>query len=126
MIQISDGIVTLQLNGKPYQGTYYFRCDMLVTTTDGMKEGEADLTILNGDLGKPETNLAKLVLINMVRESIDPALSSRPSQCGYRVRSPAMDGASANSQRRLDDPLPEHPAPVKQIHAGASQSSQRS
>ena len=90
-----------------------------------MKESEADLAILSEDLGKPETNLAKLVLISMVRESIDPALSSRPSKCGYRMRSPTMDGASANSQRRLDDPLPEHPAPIKQIHAGASQSSQR-
>ena len=38
MIQVSDGIVTLQLNGKPYQGTYYFRCNKLVATTDGMNE----------------------------------------------------------------------------------------
>ena len=111
---------------KPYQGSYYFRCNKLVAITGSIKDGETDLIILGGDLGKPAINLAKLILNNMVRKSIEPALSSLPSQCGYRRRSPTMDGASANPQRRLDDSLPEHPAPVKQIHTGASQSSERS
>ena len=67
MINMPDGIVTVHLDGKRYRGAYYFRGDELVVTAYGFKEGSADASILQGERGKAALNLAKLVLIDMVR-----------------------------------------------------------
>jgi hypothetical protein len=71
MIRLPDGIVTVHLDGERYRGAYYYRDDKLVVTAYGLREGEADLAVLGGERGKASLNLAKLVLIDMVRESID-------------------------------------------------------
>ena len=67
MVNMPDGIVTVHLDGKRYRGAYYFRGEELVVTAYGFKEGSADATILQGERGKAALNLAKLVLIDMVR-----------------------------------------------------------
>jgi hypothetical protein len=76
MIRLPDGIVTVHLDGERYRGAYYFRGDRLVVSACGLEEGSADLTILDGERGKAALNLAKLVLIDMVRST--PDLHSYP------------------------------------------------
>ena len=84
MIKLPDGIVTVRLGGERYRGAYYFRGDELVVTAYGLRESSANLAILEGERGKAVLNLAKLVLIDMVREAtgvyfIDPSLSLQGS-----------------------------------------------
>ena len=76
MINLPDGIVTVHLDGERYRGAYYFRGDKLVVSAYGLEEGSADLTVLGEERGKAALNLAKLVLIDMVRNT--PDLHSHP------------------------------------------------
>ena len=71
MIKLPDGIVTVHLEDKRYRGAYYFRGNDLVVTAYGLRESSADMSVLGGDRGKAALNLAKLVLIEMVKESED-------------------------------------------------------
>lgn len=70
MITLPDGIVTVHLDDERYRGAYYFRGDRLVVTAYGLEEGSADLAVLGGERGKAALNLAKLVLIDMVRATL--------------------------------------------------------
>ena len=84
MTQVPDGIVTVHLDGERYRGAHYFRGDELVVTAYGLKEGSASMEILQGERGKAALNLAKLVLIDMVRTSaaqydLQPPLSLQGS-----------------------------------------------
>ena len=69
MINLPDGIVSVHLGDERYRGAYYFRGDTLVVTAYGMPESSADLEVLGEERGKAAVNLAKLVLIDMVRAS---------------------------------------------------------
>ncbi len=71
MIKMPDGIVTVHLDGERYRGAYYFRDDELVVNAYGLKESSASMAILQGERGKAALNLAKLVLIDMVRNASD-------------------------------------------------------
>ena len=71
MSNLPDGLVTVHLNGERYRGAYYFRDEQLVVTAYGLRESSADLAVLEGERGKAALNLAKLVLIDMLREVID-------------------------------------------------------
>jgi hypothetical protein len=71
MIKMPDGIVTVHLDGARYRGAYYYRGEELVVTAYGLKESSADMAVLDGERGKAALNLAKLVLIDMVRDAID-------------------------------------------------------
>ena len=71
-MKIPDGIVTVHLDDERYRGAYYFRGDLLVVTAYGLKESSASMAILQGERGKAALNLAKLLLIDMVRSSADP------------------------------------------------------
>jgi hypothetical protein len=71
MIRMPDGIVTVHLDGERYRGAYYFHGDELVVTAYGLRESSADMSVLQGERGKAALNLAKLVLIDMVRETMD-------------------------------------------------------
>jgi hypothetical protein len=71
VIRVPDGIVTVHLNGERYRGAYYFQGDKLVVTAYGLQESSADLAVLEGERGKAALNLAKLVLIDMVRDAMD-------------------------------------------------------
>ena len=78
-----DGIVTVHLDGERYRGCYVFEGNELVVTAYGLKQSSADMACLQGERGKAALNLAKLVLIDMVRES--QAIPSRHpgfSLCG--------------------------------------------
>ena len=84
MINLPDGIVTVHLDGERYRGAYYYRGDELVVTAYGFEESSADLAVLDGERGKAALNLAKLVLIDMVRDGknlsgVDPELSLQGS-----------------------------------------------
>ena len=84
MIRMPDGIVTVHLNGERYRGAYYFRGNDLTVAAYGLRETSADMTVLEGERGKAALNLAKLVLIDMVRDvtdvrSLDPGLSLQGS-----------------------------------------------
>ena len=71
MIRMPDGTVTVHLNGERYRGAYYFCGEELVVTAYGLRESSADLAVLNGERGKAALNLAKLVLIDMLRDIVD-------------------------------------------------------
>ena len=64
----------MHLDDKRYRGAYYFRGDRLVVTAYGYHESSVDLAVLNGERGKAALNLAKLCLIDMVREADVPLL----------------------------------------------------
>ena len=66
-----DGTVTVHLDGKRYRGAYYFNGDELQVTAYGLNESSADMAVLQGERGKAALNLAKLVLIDMVRDATD-------------------------------------------------------
>ena len=69
MIKLPDGIVSVHLGNERFRGAYYFRGDKLVVTAYGMRESSADLSVLGDERGMAAINLAKLVLIDMVRAS---------------------------------------------------------
>lgn len=74
----------MHLDGERYRGAYYFGGDELVVTAYGLKESSASMAVLEGERGKAALNLAKLVLIDMVKEvmdvgSLSPGLSLQGS-----------------------------------------------
>ncbi len=71
MIKMPDGIVTVHLNDERFRGAYYFRGEKLVVTAYGLGESTTDMAVLQGERGKAALNLAKLVLIDMVRDATD-------------------------------------------------------
>ena len=71
MIRVPDGIVTVHLNDERYRGAYHFQGEELVVTAYGLQESSADLAVLEGERGKAALNLAKLILIDMVRDAKD-------------------------------------------------------
>lgn len=87
MIEIPDGIVTVHLNDERYRGAYYFRGDELVVTAYGFRESSVDMAVLGGERGDAALNLAKLVLIDMIKTVktatdmpyLDPGLSLQGS-----------------------------------------------
>jgi hypothetical protein len=72
MNRMPDGIVTVHLDGERYRGAYCFRGDELVVNAYGLQESSASMAILQGERGKAALNLAKLVLIDMVRNAANP------------------------------------------------------
>ena len=70
-ITMPDGIVTVHLDGKRYRGAYMYEGDKLVVTAQDLKSSSADMAVLQGERGKAALNLAKLVLIDMVRDALD-------------------------------------------------------
>ncbi len=84
MIRLPDGIVTVHYNDERYRGAYYFRGNELVVTAYGFRESSVDMAVLGDERGDAALNLAKLVLIDMIKESMnvpnmDPALSLQGS-----------------------------------------------
>ena len=84
MANVPDGIVTVHLDDKRYRGAYYFRGDEMIVTAYGLKQSSVDIGVLAGERGNAALNLAKLVLIDMVREvtdvpGMDPGLSLQGS-----------------------------------------------
>ena len=71
MFRMPDGIVTVHLDGQRYRGAYYFQGSELVVNAYGLEQGSADMSVLDGERGKAALNLAKLVLIDMVRSASD-------------------------------------------------------
>lgn len=70
-ITMPEGKVTVHLDGKRYRGAYYIDVDELVVTAYGLETSSASMAVLQGERGKAALNLAKLVLIDMVRDSQD-------------------------------------------------------
>ncbi len=73
-ITVPDGIVTVHLDGERYRGAYHFRKDELLVTAYGLRDTTTDMKILRGERGKAALNLAKLVLIDMIRDAMDVQL----------------------------------------------------
>jgi len=71
MVKLPDGIVTVHLDDKRYRGAYYFRGDELVVTAFGLRESSTDLAVLGDERGKAALNLAKLVLIDMIKDAMN-------------------------------------------------------
>jgi hypothetical protein len=86
-ITMPDGIVTVHLDGERYRGSYVFEANELVVTAYGLKQSSADIACLQGERGKAALNLAKLVLIDMLRE-LQATPSGQPgfSLCGTTTR----------------------------------------
>ena len=70
-ITMPDGIVTVHLDGERYRGAYFYDGDKLIVEAHGLETGSADMAVLQGERGKAALNLAKLVLIDMVRDAMD-------------------------------------------------------
>ena len=83
-ITMPDGIVTVHLDGERYRGAYFYEGDTLVVTAHDLETSSANMAVLQGERGKAALNLAKLVLIDMVRDAqdirhADPGLSLQGS-----------------------------------------------
>ena len=61
----------MHLEDQRYRGAYYYRGDKLVVTAYGLKESSVDMAVLDGERGKAAVNLAKLVLIDMIKDAAD-------------------------------------------------------
>ncbi len=70
MIKTPDGIVTVHLDGERYRGAYYFRGEKLFVSAYGYQESSANMAVIQGERGKAALNLAKLVLIDMIRDAM--------------------------------------------------------
>ncbi len=73
MVNFPDGIVTVHLDDQRYRGAYYFRDDRLVVTAYGLRESSVDASVLGDERGQAAVNLAKLVLIDMVKANMASA-----------------------------------------------------
>ena len=69
MINMPDGIVTVHLDDKRYRGAYYVRDETMVVSAYGLRQSSMDLAVLNGERGQAALNLAKLILIDMIKSS---------------------------------------------------------
>lgn len=61
--------MTVHLDSKRYRGAYYFRGDKMFVSAHGLRQSSIDLAVLDGERGKAALNLAKLVLIDMVKSA---------------------------------------------------------
>ena len=66
-----DGEVTVDCNGMSITGSYTLRNGKLVLKADGFRETSVDATVLDGELGRAADNLAKLALVDMLRDTAD-------------------------------------------------------
>ena len=80
MVNMPDGIVTVHLDNKRYRGAYYYRDGKMHVTAYGLRQSSIDLDVLNGERGKAAMNLAKLVLIDMVKAAMATPVSE-PQLC---------------------------------------------
>ena len=71
MRKMPDHIVTVHINGVRYRGAYKIRGDQMVVSAYGLQEQSNDLSVLAGETGKAAMNLAKLMLIQMVKTTVD-------------------------------------------------------
>ncbi|MDJ0904769.1 MAG: hypothetical protein QNI96_02015 [Woeseiaceae bacterium] len=70
MTNMPDGIVTVHLDNQRFRGAYYIRDDQMHVTAYGLRQGSIDLGVLGDERGKAALNLAKLVLIDMVKSAM--------------------------------------------------------
>jgi len=83
MFGFPDGYVTVELGRESYRGKYYIRRGKFVVKAKGFREASVDAAVLGGDRGEAAENLARLVLIELVRDSADvPFLDCGPSLTG--------------------------------------------
>ena len=66
-----DTKVTVHINGIRYRGAYIIQDGKMVVSAHGLRETTNDLSVLCGETGKAEMNLAKLVLVQMVKDTLD-------------------------------------------------------
>ncbi len=71
MRKVSDHNVTVHINGIRYRGAYKIRGDQMVVSARGLEERTNDVSVLAGETGKAAMNLAKLMLIQMVKTTDD-------------------------------------------------------
>ena len=79
-----NNIVTVHINGVRYRGAYEIRGGRIVVSAYGLRDCANDMAVLSGETGKVVMNLAKLMLIEMVKKTIDvhgldPGLSQQGS-----------------------------------------------
>ena len=80
MANLPDGIVTVHLDSRRYRGAYYFKDNRMYVTAYGLRQSSIDLAVLDGERGKAALNLAKLVLIDMVKTAMATPVSE-PQLC---------------------------------------------
>ena len=66
-----DTNVTVHINGIRYRGAYKLQDDQIVVSGCGLRDTTNDLSVLAGETGKAAMNLAKLMLVQMVRSTMD-------------------------------------------------------
>lgn len=66
-----DGTVTVELNHGSFSGRYYFRRKNFVVKAEGFQETSIDIGVLGGDRGEAAENLARLVLLELIRDTVD-------------------------------------------------------
>lgn len=88
--------MTVHLDGERYRGAYYFQGDELVVTAYGLCESSANMSVLQGERGKAALNLAKLVLIDMVRGATDVALQNQGLSLQGSTTQISLDGSTTH------------------------------
>jgi hypothetical protein len=80
MKNMPDGIVTVHLDNERYRGAYYIKDGKMHVTAYGLRQGSIDLGVLGDERGKAALNLAKLVLIDMVKSAMATPINE-PQLC---------------------------------------------
>ena len=66
-----DGEVTVDCDGMKVTGSYTLKKGKLVLKADGFDETTVNADVLGGEAGHAADNLAKLALVEMVRETVE-------------------------------------------------------
>ncbi len=66
-----DHNVTVHINGIRYRGAYKILGSKMVVSAHGLDQTTNDVSVLAGETGKAAMNLAKLMLIQMVKTTVD-------------------------------------------------------
>ena len=83
MFGFPDGCVSVELGRESFQAKYYIRRGRFVVKAKGFDETSVDAAVLAGDRGEVADNLARLMLIELVRDTVDvPILDCGPSLTG--------------------------------------------
>ena len=66
-----DGEVTVDCEGMKVTGSYTLKRGKLVLKADGLRETTIDASVLGGEAGRAADNLAKLALVDLLRDTAE-------------------------------------------------------
>ena len=86
-----DGEVTVDCDGMKVTGSYTLKRGKLLLKADGFEETAVNAAVLGGEKGKAADNLAKLALVELLKETTEvPTL-----ECGITLHGGGSGGTTA-------------------------------